>query len=288
MRQPTLSIITINLNNREGLHRTITSVIEQTFSNFEWIVIDGGSTDGSLELIEQCAEHFSYYVSEPDLGIYNAMNKGIAHANGKWLQFLNSGDALYEKSTLAKVFESEHKDADIVYGDCYLEYGHYGKMKYHPDDLSLSFFFQSTINHQCTFYRQELFRTYRYTEQYTIISDWIAYFHFVFDGCKFHHVKIPIARFDTNGISNSHTDKRENERKMFLDTAFPLIVRRDIDTLIHYNETLNRLKSHRSTSILLKLLKALLTFLQRMQCLLGTVKKTFRTHFFNNAHHLNQ
>ena len=78
-----LSIITVNYNNREGLQRTIDSVVSQTFRDFEWIVIDGGSTDGSKELIKQYADHFSYWVSEPDKGIYNAMNKGILKATGE-------------------------------------------------------------------------------------------------------------------------------------------------------------------------------------------------------------
>ena len=92
-----LSIITINYNNCDGLQKTIDSVIAQTWRDFEWIVIDGGSTDGSKELLEQYKEHFSYWCSEPDKGIYNAMNKGIAKANGDYLNFMNSGDAFYEK-----------------------------------------------------------------------------------------------------------------------------------------------------------------------------------------------
>ena len=92
-----LSIITVNLNNRDGLQRTIDSVVSQTFTDYEWIVIDGGSTDGSRELIGQHQDRFAYWCSEPDKGIYNAMNKGIAHAKGEWLQFLNSGAWLYSK-----------------------------------------------------------------------------------------------------------------------------------------------------------------------------------------------
>lgn len=92
-----LSIITVNLNNCDGLRRTIDSVVSQTFTDFEWIVIDGGSTDCSRELMEQYKDHFAFWCSEPDNGIYNAMNKGIVHANGEWLLFLNSGDWLAEK-----------------------------------------------------------------------------------------------------------------------------------------------------------------------------------------------
>ena len=93
--KPTLSIITVNLNNCDGLQKTIDSVVGQTFTDYEWIVIDGGSMDGSRELIEQYADCLAYWCSEPDNGIYNAMNKGISRATGEWLLFLNSGDSLF-------------------------------------------------------------------------------------------------------------------------------------------------------------------------------------------------
>ncbi|MDR2910496.1 MAG: glycosyltransferase [Bacteroidales bacterium] len=89
-----LSIITINLNNVAGLQKTIESVVKQTFTDYEYIVIDGGSTDGSADIIKQHANKITYWVSEPDKGIYNAMNKGIRVAKGEYCLFLNSGDWL--------------------------------------------------------------------------------------------------------------------------------------------------------------------------------------------------
>ena len=102
---PQLSIITINYNNLAGLQKTFESVFNQTFQDFEYIVIDGGSTDGSKELIEQYHDKIDYWVSEPDSGIYNAMNKGIVRANGEYLQFLNSGDSLLGENILKNVFK---------------------------------------------------------------------------------------------------------------------------------------------------------------------------------------
>ena len=110
-----LSIITVNLNNMEGLQKTCDSIISQTFKNFEWIVIDGGSADGSKELIEEYGSNISYWVSEPDKGIYNAMNKGIKVAKGEYLYFLNSGDYLFDSNALSDVFLDNPKE-DIVYG----------------------------------------------------------------------------------------------------------------------------------------------------------------------------
>ena len=97
-----LSIITVNLNNAVGLKKTICSVINQTFLDIEYIIIDGGSLDGSLEIIKEYEKKITYWVSEPDSGIYNAMNKGIMHANGEYLQFLNSGDWLVNDSIIEK------------------------------------------------------------------------------------------------------------------------------------------------------------------------------------------
>src|SRR5215213_3812369 len=99
---PQFSIISINLNNAEGLQKTFDSVFNQTFTDFEYIIIDGGSSDGSEEIIKENADKFSYWVSEKDDGIYDAMNKGIAKATGDYLLFLNSGDHLLDSSILQK------------------------------------------------------------------------------------------------------------------------------------------------------------------------------------------
>ena len=110
-----LSVITINFNNKEGLAKTIVSVVGQTTRDFEWIIIDGGSTDGSRELIENNSDYITYYVSEPDKGIYNAMNKGIVASHGEYLLFLNSGDYLYNKDVIEQVIPLL-RDKDIYVG----------------------------------------------------------------------------------------------------------------------------------------------------------------------------
>lgn len=117
-----LSIITVNLNDKTGLEKTIKSVISQSFSDFEFIIIDGESTDGSIDIINQYKSKISYWVSEKDSGIYNAMNKGIRQAKGEYLYFLNSGDALHNENVLHHIFNDD-PHAPFICGNFYMEVG---------------------------------------------------------------------------------------------------------------------------------------------------------------------
>ena len=116
MFAPKLSVITIVYNNARDIARTIRSVTGQTYKNIEYIIIDGASTDGTLQIIESHGEHITKLISEPDRGIYDAMNKGLALATGDYVLFMNSGDEIYAPNTVEEVFASE-ADADIYYGE---------------------------------------------------------------------------------------------------------------------------------------------------------------------------
>ena len=164
-----ISIITINYNNREGLSRTLASVAEQTCRDFEYIIIDGGSTDGSVEEIQHHAAIIDYWVSEPDGGIYNAMNKGIAKAQGDYCLFLNSSDMLYSPDIIAKVVPLLD-GTDFCAGDiCFL----YEKpeVKVVPDEITAYYMFHSILFHQSTFIRTALLKAEPYSENYRIVSD---------------------------------------------------------------------------------------------------------------------
>ena len=113
---PLLTIITVNLNNYIGLSKTVESVIGQTFKDFEFIVIDGGSNDGSIEVIKKFARNINYWISESDKGIYNAMNKGIQKAQGQYSLFLNSGDSLYNSGVLQAVSQYLTGEFDLICG----------------------------------------------------------------------------------------------------------------------------------------------------------------------------
>lgn len=199
---PTLSIITVNLNNAAGLQKTIESVFEQTFTDYEYIVIDGGSTDESKRLIEKHQDKFAYAVSENDAGIYNAMNKGIEKAKGEYLLFLNSGDHLCNTSVLQKVFSCPLTD-DIIYGDIIWKVeGNEKKGKY-PDVLSFEFFTKNSLPHQSSFIRNDLFaKIGAYNEDYAIISDWAFFMLAIFKyNSSYFHMSFPISICDREGVS---------------------------------------------------------------------------------------
>lgn len=213
-----LSIITINYNNRDGLQRTIDSVICQTWRDFEWIVIDGGSTDGSKELIESYKSHFSYWCSEPDNGIYNAMNKGIDHAKGDYLLFLNSGDAFYKPDTLSNVF-SRGLHSDLISGVTVRADN--GKPRRGYYDSIVRQLIVGTIEHQGTFIKRELFKSYKYREDFKIVSDWAAWIEWILkQNCTFEYIDEIIATQEIDGISAVQTDMLNKERSITLNDYF--------------------------------------------------------------------
>jgi glycosyltransferase involved in cell wall biosynthesis len=173
-----LSIITINFNNRQGLEKTVKSVTNQTFGNFDYIVIDGGSTDGSTEIIKNYESNISYWVSEKDKGIYNAMNKGIAIAKGEYLLFLNSGDYLDENDSLENAL-GYIKDEMVC--SCDIRVYDSKTNRYEiwpaPEMFGYSFFLNTTLNHQSTFIHSSLFRNYGFYNESNIVgADWEFFF----------------------------------------------------------------------------------------------------------------
>jgi glycosyltransferase involved in cell wall biosynthesis len=113
---PLVTIVTVVFNARNKLERTIMSVIGQDYPDIEYIIIDGGSKDGTLDIVDKYKDHITFYVSEPDSGLYDAMNKGISHAHGDYLWFLNAGDLIYANDTISKIM-GMGKDADVYYGN---------------------------------------------------------------------------------------------------------------------------------------------------------------------------
>lgn len=234
-----LSIITVNLNNRDGLQKTIDSVICQTFKDYEWIVIDGGSSDGSKELIEQYFNHLAYWVSEPDSGIYCAMNKGIKVATGDYLLFLNSGDWLYENTTLERCFSYDFK-ADIVYGDLVFSNGKEQNKYYYPRQLSLRFLYKKSLGHPASFIKRKNLQESLYDETLKVVSDWKFFLLQVLKNKRFEHIDEFVSCFDTTGISFSDGLLVEKERIEVLQEVLNPIIVEDYKTIDKLEETLNQ------------------------------------------------
>lgn len=245
-----LSIITINFNNLEGLRRTAESICAQSFTDYEWIVIDGGSTDGSVHLIETYADRIAYWCSESDNGIYNAINKGIAHAHGDYLQFLNSGDFFFDCATLKQLFSSDFRDADIIYGDAVLLYPDGRRIdKHYPDTISLNYFIHDVINHQASFFRRQVFDGHPYNEHFLIAADWAYCIEAVCRGLRFKHIPQTIVYYDNGGISAQWTERQIREREDILNTYIPPHLKPDMAAI----DDLRSLRLRRSTSKLLNL-----------------------------------
>ena len=228
-----LSVITINLNNAKGLVKTIKSVIEQTYLDYEYIIIDGGSSDNSIDIINEYKDKFSYSVSEPDSGIYQAMNKGIQHAGGEYCFFLNSGDQFASGDVLKNIF-NENSDADVIFGRliiCNKDNSIIGRTK-GKSDISLIDVYDHTLKHQASFIKRELFNKYGlYNESLRIISDWEFFMKSVGLGdASVKYIDIDIAFFDNDGISHNSPELCISERQTTLQFLLPARVNSDYVT----------------------------------------------------------
>lgn len=217
-----LSIITINYNNKEGLYRTLESIRLQTCKDFEYIVIDGGSTDGSVELIKEYDQYIDYWVSEPDKGIYNAMNKGVTVAHGEYCQFLNSGDWLHSTDTLNNIIPFLSLNYDIVCGNTIESYadGRRETIKVkNIAKISLLHLLMWSLPHQSTFTKTYLLKEMPFSEEYKIISDWKFFvdIHLQNDISSL-IIDIDIVNFDKNGISSNNLESIIIDRSRLQNT----------------------------------------------------------------------
>ena len=231
------SIITVNFNNCSGLQHTIESVLSQSYKDWEFLVIDAGSTDGSKELLEKYGSQINYWVSEPDKGIYNGMNKGILKAQGEYINFMNSGDIFYDSTTLDKV--SDMMDgSDIIVGSDYNVDSKTGESAITVLPLRISFatFYMQTLPHQSSFLRRTLFNNSLYDENLHIVADWKFFLERVcFDGCTTQLLHIPISKREQGGISNQQIEKVQHERQIVLKEILPIGIRKDYDSLSRFD-----------------------------------------------------
>lgn len=249
-----LSIISINRNNAAGLKRTMQSVLAQTSTDFEYIVIDGASTDKSVDVIQRFASQFGKrlrWISEPDKGIYNAMNKGIGMASGEYVEFLNSGDCLVSSDVLEKMYAAlEESDyPSIFYGNMLKDMPSGKVMRdkcFAGQEISFLGFYVGTLNHSPAFIRKDLFEKYGlYDESLKIVSDWKWYLQaIIFGGERPAYVDLDVTLFDMNGISETNKELDKTERKKVLSELIPSTVLADYDRWAFPIEQMKRLKRH--------------------------------------------
>lgn len=216
-----ISIITVNFNDAVGLESTVRSVISQKSDKYEFIIIDGGSTDGSVEIIKKYADKIDYWISERDRGIYHAMNKGVVQAHGDYCLFLNSGDSFYNEKVLDYILKVEYND-DIIVGRVVSKNGHSQLFLPPSREISLYYLFSGTVPHQGAFIRTDLLRRIPYDENLKIVSDWKFFLEaIILNNCTVRYVDEYIAEFDTTGVSTSNPDKMWKEKELVLSELFP-------------------------------------------------------------------
>jgi glycosyltransferase involved in cell wall biosynthesis len=264
-----LTIITINYNNNLGLIKTIESIINQTWTDFEFIIIDGGSTDESLSTIKKYDKHINFWVSEKDKGVYDAMNKGIQLAKGVFVNFMNSGDSFYNNTILEEIHHKFKDDVGVLYGDSfYFNETGYNRVVKTPSKLSFSHFVNLGINHQASFIKRDLFFKYfMYSLEYKISSDWEF---FIYVLCKknepYDCLQKTICYYDFSGISAipENLQLYHQERETILKKHFASFY----EDFVYYNamndrriQKVYRIKNNKILWIILKFFISIFIFI---------------------------
>jgi len=205
-----ITIVTVTYNVIETIEATIKNVINQEgFDDFiEYIIVDGASSDGTVDIIKKYEKYITWWKSEPDNGLYEAMNKGVQHATGEYIYFLNSGDLLFDKNTIKKVIEKiQNTKDDIFYGDVWL---YEFKTKnitdkrkiYLKEDKSLNFQFTMPLGHQGVFVPTSIMKKIKFKMSLKIAADYEQLYNCFHRGLKFRYIGVDIAKFDIFGKSN--------------------------------------------------------------------------------------
>lgn len=196
---PLITVITVAYNVYSTIEQTILSVINQTYPYIEYIIIDGGSTDGTIDIIKKYSSKISYWISEPDKGIYDAMNKGIHIAKGKWINFMNSGDTFYNNNVIEKVIDEANWSSDIIYGNTNLLLS-CGETIIKPQNISSKNYMP--FGHQAVFSSNKLMKKYKFDINFKICADKNFFYTAYKNYAKFEYVDVNISNYEAeNGIS---------------------------------------------------------------------------------------
>ena len=208
-KYPKISIVTVTYNAEQYLEQTIKSVIEQDYSNIEYIIIDGASKDNTIDIIKKYEKYITYWISEPDSGIYDAMNKGIDVATGEWINFMNAGDS-FTNNILNKLFTIDViSNYDIIYGDRIL-ISTEKKVIEKANSLE-NFYLMMPFGHQSTFIKSNILKTNKFDLLYTLSSDYDLLLNLYQNNYSFYYYPEPISHFILGGLSQQNSFKSNFE-----------------------------------------------------------------------------
>ncbi len=229
--KPVVSVITVVYNSEKLLERTIQNILSQTYHNIELIIIDGGSKDGTLDIIRKYNDRISYWVSEKDNGLYHAMDKGLQLASGDYVWYINSGDLIFDATTTEKIFTENRTDADIYYGDTLYVNGNYETIglrseitnKKLPKQLSVdSFEFGMVVCHQAFIMKRSV--AARYDLQFRYVSDYDWEIACTKNAKTAIHTHQTLAKFLTEGFSTKHRNASVKEKRKVMLKHWGLVV----------------------------------------------------------------
>ncbi len=201
---PLITIVTVVRNDAAHLERTMLSVLNQTYPNVEYIVVDGASTDGTLEVIKRYEDYLDFWISEPDKGSHEAINKGINLMKGDWVNFMHSGDYFYENETFEKIFLKNKIEADVVYGDCVGLVSPTESAIFKSDKTTDRFWQGQVFCQEAVFVKTHLVRQYPFSTDYKVSSDYDFFMRCLLGGAKFQKVEVVVFVVGTLGVSDRH------------------------------------------------------------------------------------
>lgn len=200
---PLITIVTVVFNGERFIEETINSVLAQSYPNIEYVIIDGGSSDRTLDIIRKYEYAIDYWSSGPDLGIYDAMNKGISAARGQWINFMNAGDSFYSSDTVFELFSSPvESEVIVLYGNVNARYDGFSKVVY-PGRLQ-NLWLGLQFCHQSAFVASDYIKHNRFNANNKITADLEFFYSSYLGGCRFHYVNVVVANFRTGGISEGN------------------------------------------------------------------------------------
>ena len=202
MKQPEITIVTVVFNGIKTIEKTILSVINQDYEKLEYIIIDGGSTDGTIDIIKKYADKIDYWISEPDKGLYFAMNKGLNLAEGKWINFMNSGDSFYTTTIVSEVFSTNYRSG-VIYGDVMFSFD--GRNSVYVKAQPLENFWKGMqFVHQAAFVSTILMKEFPFDTKYKFIADYNSLYKIFLKGENFQYIELPICNFLAGGLSDNN------------------------------------------------------------------------------------